>query len=180
MSTTVWSLVAVAAFSVASAAEAQRPAPPVSSGRAGERVSIEGVAEYQQPGRLVASGYRIQATPATKFTGTATTLAAVPLGFTVKVQGVVQADGSVTATAIAVSPAERSNAGRAVVTGSLETRGQVAGRGRIDLPRGAGRQRHRDARAEDRSAVRAREGHTGAHGAGLVRRVAATAHREQP
>ena len=132
MSTTVWPLVAIAVFSVASAAEAQRPAAPGSSSRAGERISIEGVAEYQQPGRLVASGYRIQATPATKFSGTATTLAAVPLGFTVKVQGVVQADGSVTATAIAVSPAERSNAGRAVVTGSLEHEGKwLAGGGSI-------------------------------------------------
>lgn len=132
MSTTVWSLVAIAVFSVATAVEAQRPAAPGSSSRAGERVTVEGVAEYQRPGQLVASGYRIQATPATKFTGTVTTLAAVPLGFTVKVQGVVQADGSVTATAIAVTPAQRSNAGRAVVTGSLEHEGKwLAGGGSI-------------------------------------------------
>lgn len=133
MSARVWSLVVVAAIGAASPAQAQGTAGAAStSSRAGERVTVEGVAEYQQPGRLVASGYRIQATSATKFTGKAASLEAVPLGFRVKVQGVVQADGSVAAMAIEVTPAERSTAGRAVVTGSLEHESKwLAGGGSI-------------------------------------------------
>lgn len=121
-------LAAATVFAVAAYAQA----PAAVSTRAGEHVSIEGVAEFHQPPRLVASGYRIQATPATRFTGQASSLDTVPLGFKVKVQGVMLPDGAIAASTIEVTPGERSNAGRAVVTGSLDHEGKwLAGGGSI-------------------------------------------------
>lgn len=113
---------------------AQSGTPPsghAASSRAGERVSIDGIAEFHQGDTLVVSGYRIRSTPATEFAG-AKALSAVTLGVAVKARGVVQADGTIAASELQVRPRERANAGRGVVSGALQQEGRwLAGGGSI-------------------------------------------------
>lgn len=119
----------------ASAQVTASPASPAvaASSRAGDRVSVDGLAEFRQGDVLVVSGYRIQATPDTRYAGAdITSLSAVPLGFRVEARGVVQANGIVAVHEVEARPRERSDAGRDVVSGALKQEGNwLAGGGSI-------------------------------------------------
>lgn len=65
--------------------------------------TVEGYAEFRKGAELLVDGQRIRATSATKFKG-ATTLAAIPLGFEVKVEGMRLADGAVQARTVEAKP----------------------------------------------------------------------------
>ena len=126
----------VGASVLASPARAQVAAPsaPTSaSSRTGQKVSVDGLAEFLRGDILVVSGYRLRATPATKFTGKdVTSLSTVPLGCQIDAKGVVLSDGTITAHEIAARPRERSDAGRGVVSGALDQEGKwLAGGGSI-------------------------------------------------
>jgi hypothetical protein len=126
----------VSAPLLAGTASAQVASPSASvaaSTRAGQKISVAGLAEFLQGDVLVVSGYRIRSTPDTRFAGKdITSLSTVPLGFTVEARGVVQPDGTLEVQALEARPRERSDAGRAVVSGALDQEGKwLAGGGSI-------------------------------------------------
>src|SRR6188768_1403094 len=79
----------------ASAQVASTSASLAKSTRAGQTITVDGIAEFRQGDTLVVSGYRIQSSTNTKFTGKdIPSLSAVPLGFRVEAKGVVQPNGT--------------------------------------------------------------------------------------
>jgi Zn-dependent protease with chaperone function len=113
---------------VAGSVSAQSPAKSPSektSSRQGQRISIEGLAEFRQADLLLVSGYRLRATPETKFLDPAiTSLDAVPLGFRVEAKGAVQPDGTIVLQELEAAPRKREDAGRGVVSGALDQEGK--------------------------------------------------------
>jgi hypothetical protein len=107
--------------------------PATVSSRSGEKVSVEGLAEFRFGETLVVSGYRIHATPTTRFSGPEIAeLSAVPLGYQVEAKGVVQPDGTILVHELEAKPRERTDAGRGVVSGALEQEGKwLSGSGSI-------------------------------------------------
>lgn len=71
---------------------------------ANQTVKLNGYAEWRKPGELVVDGQRVRADARTKWKGGVTSLAAVPLGHEVRVQGPRQADGGVLGREIDVRP----------------------------------------------------------------------------
>jgi hypothetical protein len=120
---------------LATAASAQEPSPPAvaTSTRTGQKISVDGLAEFLRADVLVVSGYRLRATPSTRFTGKdVTSLSAVPLGCQVDAKGIVQSDGTIVVEALDARPRQRSDAGRGVVSGALDQEGKwLAGGGSI-------------------------------------------------
>ena len=117
-------------------ASAQVDAPAAAataSTRTGQRISVDGLAEFLRGDILVVSGYRLRATPETRFVSKdMASLSAVPLGYRVEAKGIVQADGAIAVQALEARPRERSDAGRGVVSGALDQEGKwLAGGGSI-------------------------------------------------
>lgn len=124
----------VGASLLATAVSAQvAPPPPAKSSRTGQKISVDGLAEFLRGEILVVSGYRLRASPTTRFTGKdVLSLAAVPLGYQVDAKGVVQSDGTIVVEALDARPRQRSDAGRGVVSGALDQEGKwLAGGGSI-------------------------------------------------
>ncbi len=71
---------------------------------ADETITLDGYAEWRKSGELVVDGQRVRANPQTRWKGGFTSLAAIPLGHEVRVQGTRQADGAVVAREIDVRP----------------------------------------------------------------------------
>jgi Zn-dependent protease with chaperone function len=125
----------VGASLLATAVSAQvAPTPAPTSSRTGQKIAVDGLAEFLRGDVLVVSGYRLRATPTTRFTGNkdVTALSAVPLGCQVDAKGTVQADGTIVVEALEARPRQRSDAGRGVVSGALDQEGKwLAGGGSI-------------------------------------------------
>ena len=124
----------VGASLLATAVSAQvAPPPAATSSRTGQKISVDGLAEFLRGEILVVSGYRLRASPTTRFTGKdVTSLAAVPLGYQVDAKGIVQSDGTIVVEALDARPRQRSDAGRGVVSGALDQEGKwLAGGGSI-------------------------------------------------
>lgn len=128
--------VLIGTFVLVEAAAAQ-VAPTASSAsvssRSGEKVTVEGLAEFRFGETLIVSGYRIQATPATRFSGPEiAALSSVPLGYEVEAKGIVQPDGTIVVQELEAKPRERTDAGRGVVSGALDQEGKwLSGSGSI-------------------------------------------------
>ena len=120
-------------LATAASAQAVTSAPSTISTRAGHKVEVDGLAEFRHDETLVVSGYRLRATPETRFAGPdVTSLSRILLGHRVEAKGIVQPDGSIAVQEIAAKPRERSDAGRAVVSGALDQEGKwLAGGGSI-------------------------------------------------
>ena len=67
-------------------------------------VKLDGYAEWKRNGDLVVDGQRVRVNGKTKWKGTFTNVAAVPMGFEVRASGVRAADGAVLAREIDVRP----------------------------------------------------------------------------
>jgi Zn-dependent protease with chaperone function len=126
-------LVALISALAVNSVSAQVAADSAASSRAGEKISIDGIVEFRQSDALVVSGYRIQSTPQTRFTGKdITSLSTVPLGFKLEAKGVVQPNGTIIVHEVLATPRGRSDAGRGVVSGALEQEGKwLSGGGSI-------------------------------------------------
>jgi hypothetical protein len=126
-------LTSPAAAQVAPAAPPAPATPSTVSSRTGEKIDVDGLAEFLRGEVLVVSGYRLRAAPDTRFTGpNISSLATVPLGFRVEAKGLVQPDGSIIVHELEAKPRERSDAGHAVVAGALDQEGKwLAGGGSI-------------------------------------------------
>lgn len=103
------------------------------STRVGERIDVDGIAEFRDDDTLTVSGFRVRAVAATKFAGKdIASLSAVPLGFAVEAKGIVQSDGTIAVQELKAHPRDRSDAGRGVVAGALDQEGKwLAGGGSI-------------------------------------------------
>lgn len=113
------------ATGVASAQVASKSASGETSTLSGQKISIDGLAEFRDADVLLVSGYRLRSTPQTKFLSKdVTSLSAVPLGFRVDAKGVVQPDGTIALQELDAKPRERSEAGRGVVSGALDQEGK--------------------------------------------------------
>lgn len=126
-------LIGASLLAPAVSAQVASTAPAATSTRTGQKVSVDGLAEFLRGDVLVVSGYRLKATPYTRFTGKdITSLPAVPLGCQVDAKGVVQSDGTIVVEALDARPRQRSDAGRGVVSGALDQEGKwLAGGGSI-------------------------------------------------
>ena len=126
-------LIGASLLATAVSAQVASTAPAATSTRTGQKVSVDGLAEFLRGDVLVVSGYRLRATPYTRFTGKdITSLPAVPLGCQVDAKGIVQSDGTIVVEALDARPRQRSDAGRGVVSGALDQEGKwLAGGGSI-------------------------------------------------
>lgn len=95
-------------------------AAALGSAAAAEKVKVNGYLDFRQGEYLIVDGQRVQANDKTKFTGggKATSIAAIPIGYEVKVKGDRQEGGVVLATEIEASRNGMGNTEKQVLAGT--------------------------------------------------------------
>jgi hypothetical protein len=103
------------------------------SSLSGKTMTIHGLAEFKVDEAVLVDGFRVIATPTTRFTGKdVPSWSAMKLGYDVEVKGTVRPDGTLVADEVLAKGREHSDAGRAAVDGALRQEGKwLAGGGAI-------------------------------------------------